>query len=177
RTIYHDDGTTKLVPNLSTEHAGNNLALINLNAAIIEGTLRQLFSSLLKDDSCIIGELAKKDTQNQSVLFKAYENIKSSNYDLELNGGWDKLKNEILNYTNLNLNSCMTDPETFQTLFTLRNATAHGTALVAPSQMMIEEEKDLYPYKWQNKLNASKIYIRKIFDLELFEALSHPDFA
>ncbi|EPP3373171.1 hypothetical protein ACUN40_002548 [Proteus mirabilis] len=176
-TVYNDDDTTKVTLNMSTEHAGNNLALINLNAAIIEGTLRQLFSSLLKDDSCIIGELAKEDTQNQTVLFKAYENIRSSNNDLELNGGWDKLKNEIFNYTNLDLNSCMTNPDTFQTLFTLRNATSHGTALVAPSNKMAENEKNFYPYKWQNKLNASQIYINKIFELDLFNALSHPDFA
>ncbi|HGY2266107.1 hypothetical protein [Morganella morganii] len=171
-----DHGPTSRI-NISTEHAGYNLALLNLNAAIVEGTLRQLFSSLLKNDGPILGALSKQATLNNHILFKAYQNIMKANYDIELNGGWDKLKNEIFNYTNLNLNDCMPNKDTFQTLFTLRNATAHGTALISPNSKMTEDQKDFYPYIWQNRLNAANIYTSKKFNLNLFDALNHPDFA
>ena len=53
--------------------------------------------------------------------------------------------------------------ESINVLFTLRNVLAHGTTLIQPKYKMDETLKDIYPYKWQTKLQDVDIYLEKNF--------------
>lgn len=173
---YYDDdeGQTKII--FSEENIAINLALINFNAAIIEGTIRQVFASLIASDHNRVGKISQDcdELEDKKKLFRSYNQIKKLHLELELSGGWDSLKNNISQYLNFKVEDFMDDKEAFTVLFTLRNSTAHGTALVRPATKIPDDYKDIYPYKWQSKLHGVEMYVQKHFSTDLFQALKHP---
>lgn len=156
-----------------------NLALINLNAAIVEGTIRQVFTSIIANDHNRLGKIAQSssDPNDMSKIYRSYQKLKQLHLELELSGGWDSLKSHIFQYLDFKIEDHMGDKEAFTVLFTLRNSTAHGTALVIPAEPIPEDQKHLYPYKWQSKLHGIEMYVQRHFQQGLFESLRNPFFS
>lgn len=160
---------------LIDENIGKNLTLINLNAAIIEGTLRTLLSEIIHRDSIKLGELSNIRQKNNDypTITRSYGMIKRFRDDVELKGGWDNIKRQYKEYVDINLDEL--DGGNLKTaldsLFVIRNAAAHGTAFTMPKERMDEQQKDIYPYKWQNKLHGMNSYVKTIFDMEFFDSL------
>ncbi|EPD6977505.1 hypothetical protein R7E46_22625 [Vibrio sp. Vb2704] len=178
---WTDEENPTLVPLMSHDNIGKNLTLINLNAAIIEGTLRTLFSDILHKDSVEVGELAieKKDNPNYQQVARTYGLIKRLRDEVELKGGWENIKRQYSEYVGLELDKLGSNEmkSAIDTIFVIRNAAAHGTAFTMPKERMEVEQKDMYPYKWQNKLHGMNVYVKKEFDLSFFDALRSPEFA
>lgn len=166
---------------LNTEFIGSNLTLLNLNASILEGTLRTLMCEVLQRDSESIGELAieKKEQLKYSAITRSYFLIKGFQDDVEFRGGWDNLKRQYRKYLSIDLDKILTkdDSAGINAMFTLRNVAAHGTALVMPKEKVTDEQGGTYLFKWQSKLQGLTVYIGKKFDMDYMDALSHPLFA
>ncbi|KZR04306.1 hypothetical protein A3N63_21370 [Klebsiella aerogenes] len=164
---------------LKEDNIFRNLTLISLNAAIVEGILRQVFTAAVSKDHHTMGELAAKDPNKEqaSTIFRSYTKIFNLHIELEANGSWDNLKKAIKDYTGLKVEDLMLDKNAFTAMFHLRNAIAHGTALVLPSQEIVNNEGDDYLVKWQNKLQSASMFAKTNFSTSLFEALKHPSFA
>ncbi|MGC0990127.1 HEPN domain-containing protein [Pantoea agglomerans] len=186
RTAYESDwddidekGLPKRKILKSSQNIQRNLSLIILNASILEGAVRQVFSATVSRDHHKLGDFASKqsDPSLKSLLFRSYKKIFNLHIDLEANGSWDNLKKQIKDYSDIKLDDYMSDKSYFDTLFHLRNAVAHGTALVLPKDEIINKEGDDYLNKWQSRLQSASVLAKKEFDCELFEALKHPFFA
>ncbi|HFK3993707.1 TPA: hypothetical protein ACGZ5C_003933 [Citrobacter freundii] len=172
-------GNPKEIIILKEENIFRNLTLISLNAAIVEGILRQVFTAAVSKDHHTMGELAATEPNDESAktIFRSYRKIFNLHIDLEANGSWDNLKRAIKDYTGLKVEDMMNDKNTFTAMFHLRNAIAHGTALVLPTQEIVNNDGDEYLVKWQNKLQSASMFARVNFSATLFDALKHPAFA
>jgi hypothetical protein len=163
------------------ENIGKNLTLVNLNAAIIEGTLRTLFSDILQRDSVTIGELsiANKNEKNYLQVARTYGMIKRLIYEVELSGGWENIKRQYREYADIDLDKlCSNEMKSaLDTIFVIRNAAAHGTAFTMPKDKMVEDHKDLYPYKWQSKLHGMNMYVNTTFRMDFFNSLRSHEFS
>lgn len=161
------------------ENIFRNLTLISLNAAIVEGILRQVFTAAVSKDHHAIGELAATEPNEESVsaIYRSYRKIFNLHIELEASGSWESLKKAINDYAGIKVEDSMSDRSAFTTMFHLRNAIAHGTALVLPSQEIINNNGDEYLVKWQNKLQSASVFAKTHFSTTLFEALKHPFFA
>ena len=130
----------------------NGLALISLNAGIIEGLLRSILVEKIEKE---YDEVSKKNisTSIKSIL------IKSRN-EIETQGGWEKLQEQFSTYFDINLKSVLGNNNflTLKVLFKLRNIVSHGTAFIEPLNKIENLDKDLYPYKWQTKLQEVNNY-------------------
>ncbi|WP_415894842.1 hypothetical protein ACMXYQ_11735 [Neptuniibacter sp. PT34_22] len=162
----------------STEFIGLNLTYINQLAAVLEGTLRTFICELMQRDSGIIGELSisKKDEKDYGALVRAYSVTKKYREDIEFKGGWDNLKRQYREVLNINLDSVLEKEKVagINSIFTLRNVAAHGTAIVTPKIKLDDVSEGDYPFKWQSKLQNLSVYIKKEFNLDLLDALQHP---
>lgn len=163
-----------------TEFIGLNLTLLNLNAAILEGTLRTLICEVLHRDSVKIGDLSieKKETPEYLALTRSYGVIQSYKDDAEFKGGWDNLKRQYKEYLSINLDGLLTKDQAngVNSIFTLRNIAAHGTALITTDERLTDEHKGTYPFKWQSKIQRLTLHVESEFGDNLMNSLSHPLF-
>ncbi|MEB3309952.1 MAG: hypothetical protein VKJ02_06935 [Snowella sp.] len=154
----------------------NTFALLILNASIIEGGLRTILSEQIHLER-------EKETQyriNRGLTEQSKAELFFLRflYDVETQGGWDKLKEQYIFFNNVSLDSLMKkkDPdlrEAITILFRLRNVLSHGTAIIQPNQPMDESMQDLYPYKWQSQLQQGAVYLKKFFENDnIFENLA-----
>lgn len=139
-------------------------SLLIINASIIEGTLRSILSEKINAESqSIIKERMGLGHQSPS---KAEMMLDKFRYEVELQGGWENLKNQYSLFLQISLDK-ITDEDTreaINTLFILRNILAHGTALIQPSSLMLEEMKNIYPYNWQSKIQRASMHLNKTFN-------------
>lgn len=163
----------------SRENIKININMLNLNAAIVEGTIRQLFSSILNRDHHYLGDMASKANSDDDkiLLMRAYKQISTAHINNESQGGWENLRESVNNYLDIKIDDYMNDKSAFKTLFQLRNAIAHGTALIAPVTKMSDDDKGTYLFKWQSKLQESSTFILNKFGCSIFKALERPDFS
>jgi len=160
--------------NKSTPMFGNNepnpyvnynnvFSLLLLNASIIEGALRSLLSQRILDDIDIAAEEGKE--RGQTKPSKPEEMLSKFHSDIEMQGGWEKIKEQYSFYFNVSLDRLMAEDlkESINILFTLRNILAHGTAIIEPTNRMDESMKDIYPYNWQRKLQKVSVYLKREF--------------
>ena len=129
-----------------------SLALLVLNASIVEGTVRSILSEKISDDVDYEIEKGKKAGQtepsrSERLLYKFREEV-------ELQGGWEKLKGQYAQYLELSLDKITDDKTTegLNALFVLRNILAHGTAIIQPKTKMHDDLKDIYPFNWQSRV-------------------------
>ncbi|WP_218355269.1 hypothetical protein [Alteromonas lipotrueiana] len=167
---------------LNHTYIGLNLAACNLIAAIIEGCFRSVFGSLIKRDYLSLGEMSSQysgSNKEYKSMTRAYRLANKLSDEIEFNGGWDKLLQAYREYLDVDLNSLLSarTSEAIKGLFTLRNAAAHGTNLVAPIVKINVKSENEYVFKWQSRLQNLSVYVKREFDLELFDALSHPCFS
>jgi hypothetical protein len=141
----------------------NIFSLLLLNASIIEGALRSLLSQRILNDIDIAIQEGKK--RGQTKPSKPEEMLSKFHSDIEMQGGWEKIKEQYSSYFDVSLDDLMADDlkESINTLFTLRNILAHGTAIIEPNIRMDESMKDLYPYNWQRKLQKISVYLKREF--------------
>lgn len=144
----------------------HTFALININAAIVEGTMRSLLSEMVSKDvktrttqGIEVGQTER--TPQENLLNKFYIELDSS-------GGWDKLKENYATYIGLSIDKTMNQntKEAMQTLFLLRNIFAHGTTFIHPSQKVPDEMRDEPIFKWQSRVQSATAYLKKTFGHE-----------
>lgn len=167
RTPFEIDPTEELkrveLPKHDYANYNQSLALISLNASILEGTLRTIISEKLAVDINMAIEEANESgragpTKSEQLLFKYRD-------ELETQGGWENLKSQYLFYFDLSIEKA-TDESTregINALFVLRNIITHGTAIIQPSEKMEEDMKDVYPYTWQRKIQRAHVYLKTEF--------------
>ncbi|SFH34246.1 hypothetical protein SAMN05216299_107115 [Nitrosospira sp. Nsp14] len=141
----------------------HSFVLLILNASIIEGTLRSILSERLLQDIRIATEMERK--QGHAILAKTERSLSERHSDLEMQGGWEKLKEHYSFYFDRSLNKAVKKDlwEAIEVLFVLRNVLSHGTAIVQSDVKMGETMKDMYPYNWQTKLQRASVYLDKVF--------------
>lgn len=160
---------------------GLNLALMNMNAAILEGSLRSLLCEIIQRDSELLGEhsISNSAQPEYRVLTRSYELLKRFKEEVEFQGGWDKLKRQYKEYLGLSLDEILDREKTaaINSIFTLRNIAAHGTSYVIPKKALTDDDKGTCLFKWQSKTQSLTVYTKKVFDLDVLNALKHPCFA
>lgn len=151
--------------------AGTGIALISLNAAILEGAIRALVSERLHqivEEATKEGQTAgrKQPSLAEKMLYRFRE-------DTELRGGWEKLLEQFSIVFGFTLKEISGEDifSAFDHMFRLRNIYSHGTALIIPETTMTDDMKDIYPFKWQTNLQGTRVYLKKHFGSEdLLEA-------
>lgn len=167
RTPFNFEHTTELTraepPKHDYANYNQSLALITLNASILEGTLRSIISETLATDINLA--IAQANEAGRTGPTKAEQLLFKFRDEVELQGGWESLKNQYSFYFNLAIEK-ITDESTregINALFVLRNIIAHGTAIIQPSEQMEEDMKDVYPYTWQRKTQRAHVYLKTTF--------------
>lgn len=150
-----------------------SFAMLILNASIVEGTLRSILSEKVASD---VGyEIEKGKAFGQESPSRSEELLYNFRNEVELEGGWEKLKKQYNKYLSISLDN-ITDERTKEgvnALFVLRNILAHGTAIIQPSEKMDDEFKDVYPFSWQKKVQRASVYLKSVFGHEgIFENLA-----
>lgn len=151
----------------------HGLALLVINASIIEGTLRSILSAkvLLDLDRATkhgikAGQTAPKKTE---TLLRKFLN------EVQHDGGWEKLKKQYLSYLSLPFDDIVEENtgEAINALFVLRNVITHGTAIIAPTAPVDETARDEHQYRCQQKLERASVHLERTFHKgNLFENLS-----
>lgn len=140
-----------------------SFALLVLNASIIEGTLRSALSERLSND--IEENIQQEVKQGLNKPSKPQKLLQKFRDEVELQGGWEKLKGHYSFYLDISISSSLSEKtkEAIDTLFILRNVLSHGTALIQANTVMSDDMKDVYPYQWQRKLQRAEVYLRREF--------------
>jgi hypothetical protein len=166
---------------LDDKYISFNLLLINLNAAILEGYLRAVISEIVHADRVKLNKhcVENRNSDLSHALDKSFNNIRSFIDEIENKGGYLNLKNQYKNYLDIDFTKVLDNElkADIEALFVLRNIAAHGTALVAPLDIMDESQKNDYPYKWQSQLKSVGVLAQREFGSTVHEALRHPCFA
>jgi hypothetical protein len=155
-------------PKYDYTNYNQSLALLVLNASILEGILRSIISEKLSAD--IKEEIEQGKRLGKTAPSKSEQLMYKFRDEVELQGGWENLKNQYSFYFDISLEKA-TDGSTREgvsALFVLRNILAHGTAIIQPSEAMDEEMKDVYPYTWQRKTQRAHVYLKTIFGHDSF---------
>lgn len=164
------------VPSMSFNNYSFTFALLNMNAAIVEGLMRSVLSEIVSievDRQINIGKQAGRDkrTPPENILNKFF-------IEIDAQGGWDRLKEQYANYLSLSIDKTISPQakEAMNTLFFLRNILAHGTAIIHPSEQLPDDLKDEPIFKWQSRLQGARVYLKKQFGHEdIFENLAEFD--
>ncbi|WP_156545952.1 hypothetical protein [Cupriavidus sp. D384] len=137
--------------------------LLSLNAAIVEGTMRSILSDRVLGDRRAAIERAVAEGRTGPTSSERL--VELFHMNAELNGGWENLKGQYQDYLDMKMSVIVpsTTFEAIESLFTLRNVLAHGTALVAPKDKMEDDQKDVYPFKWQTKLQRATVLLERNF--------------
>ena len=154
----------------------HSFALLILNASILEGVLRSIISDRVTSD--IDQAVQKGMAGGQTEPSKPEQLLSKFLSGIEMQGGWDKLKEQYSFYYDVSLEKLVNDDlrEGITTLFVLRNVLAHGTTIIQPSIKMEDSLKDIYPFNWQSKLQRVAVYLEKKFEKgDLFENLAEYD--
>lgn len=163
----------------SSPHFNNynqSFALLILNASILEGTLRSILSEKIANDIKI--ETQQGRSEGRSKASKAEQLLYKFRDDVEIYGGWGKLKEQYKFYLEIHLDKVGSKDlkEAIDALIVLRNIIAHGTAIVQPNEKIDDALKDVYPYSWQNKVHGASVYLRKVYGSDdMFENLAEFD--
>ncbi|WP_194866355.1 hypothetical protein [Alloalcanivorax profundimaris] len=150
-----------------------SFALLILNASIVEGTVRSILSEKVSDD--IDYEIKKGKAFGQEGPSRAEELLYKFREEVELQGGWEKLKGQYKQYLDVNLDKITSEEvkEGMNALFVLRNILAHGTAIIQPSMKMDDELRDVYPFNWQARIQRASVYLKSKFNHDgIFENLA-----
>jgi hypothetical protein len=166
-------GAFATVPSMNFDNYGYTFALLNINAAILEGVMRSILSDLVSEEvgrQVDVGMAAGR-TQRSSP-----ENLLNKFFiEIEAQGGWERLKEQYASYLGLAIDKTI-EPKTkeaMSTLFLLRNILAHGTALIHPSEQVSDDLKDEPIFKWQSRLQGARVYLEKEFGhTDIFENLA-----
>jgi hypothetical protein len=169
----YKSGPFASIPSMNFGNYGFTLALLNLNAAIVEGVMRSILSEVVSEEvdrQVIAGKQAGRSSRTSP------ENLLNQFLiDIDTHGGWEKLKGHYASYLGLAIDGALQpqSKEAISTLFLLRNILAHGTGLMHPSEQLSDDFKDEPIFKWQRRLQGARVYLQKQFGHEdIFENLA-----
>lgn len=176
RGAYPEEGETELFPAIPPMNYGNygfTIALLNINAAIVEGVMRSVLSEIVSEE---VDSQAKARGQSGRTERSSSENLLNKFYiEVDAQGGWEKLKEQYASYLGLSIDKAILPQtkEAISTLFVLRNTLAHGTTMRHPSEPVSEDLKDEPIFKWQSRLQGARIYLENQFHHDdIFENLA-----
>jgi len=141
-------------------------ALLSLNAAILEGTLRSILSEKVNLD---IEEMARVGIRKGQTRRSSQEEVLCEfMLKLDTSGGWDSLKASYATYTGIKIGSkdFSDSTEAVDVLFTIRNTISHGTALIQPKHVLDELFAGEPLYKKQNKMQKVRTHLKDKFGHE-----------
>ncbi|PZP83282.1 MAG: hypothetical protein DI582_11220 [Azospirillum brasilense] len=169
----HKAGLLAEVPSMNFNNYCFTFALLNMNAAIVEGVMRSILSEIVSEEverQMQTGIQAGRDrrTPPENLLNKFF-------IEIEAQGGWERLKEQYANYLGLAIDKTISTQtkEAMSTLFVLRNILAHGTAIIHPSEQLPDDLKDEPIFKWQSRLQSARVYLEKHFGhKDIFENLA-----
>lgn len=172
----HKAGPLEEVASMNFNNYSFSFALLNTNAAIVEGLMRSILSELVSEE---VDRQIKVGKQAGRTSRSSPENLLNKFYiEIDAQGGWERLKEQYANYLGLAIDKTISadTKEAMSTLFVLRNILAHGTALIHPSEKLSDDLKDEPIFKWQSRLQSARVYLEKQFGHEdIFENLAEFD--
>lgn len=169
--IGKDDPTP--LPTMDYGNYNQSIALLVLNASIIEGLVRSVLSQSIFDD--YDKQVKKEVEEGRDSPSKPQLMLQKFQSEVEIQGGWEKLKEQFLFYFDVSIDKMLSEDvkESINALFVLRNVFAHGTAIVHPKEPMDETMKTEYPYSWYRRLQRARVYLKKHFGHDdIFENLA-----
>lgn len=160
-------------PSMNLNNFSYTFALLNINAAIVEGVMRRMLSDIVSEE---VDRQLKVGTQSGRKERSPTENLLNKFFiEIDAQGGWDRLKEQYASYLGLTIdNNIQTQTkEAISTLFLLRNILAHGTALKHPSEQVSDDFRDEPIFKWQSRLQRARVYLKAQFGHDdIFENLA-----
>jgi hypothetical protein len=172
----HKTGALGRVPSMNFNNYSFTFALLNINAAIVEGLMRSILSELVSKE---VDRQVSAGLQAGRTARSSPENLLNKFFiEIDAQGGWERLKEQYASYLGLAIDKSI-NPQTkeaMSTLFVLRNILAHGTALMHPSEQLPDDLKDEPIFKWQSRLQSARVYLEKQFGhKDIFENLAEFD--
>lgn len=140
-----------------------SLALLNLNAAVVEGVLRSALSETIwkeVDEQIKLGISQGRTSKSpMEILLYRFQ------MDVDGQGGWAKLKEQYALWANVEFDKQISpEPrEAVEVLFVLRNVLAHGGTLLHPTEAVPDDIKDDAVAAWYRKLQRARVYLKKTF--------------
>lgn len=169
----HNTGPFREVPSKNFNNYSFTFALLNINAAVVEGLMRSILSELVSEE---VDRQVSAGIQAGRTARSYPENLLNKFLlEIDAKGGWDRLKEQYASYLGLAIDKSISSQtkEAMNTLFVLRNILAHGTALIHPSEQLPDDFKDEPIFKWQSRLQGARVYLEKQFGHEdIFENLA-----
>ncbi len=155
----------------------HNFALISLNAAIVEGSLRSILHWYLleKQNEAI----TKGKSLGQTEPDLAERTLIKLRLEVDTSDTWSKLKANFNYVFDKKVGDVVTPIvlSEIEHLFTIRNRTAHGSSIQIPKQALSEFD-DEYLFSLQKKLDSLSKYLNtKLGTNDIFEGLGHPNIA
>ncbi|QSB00466.1 hypothetical protein JWZ98_17575 [Methylomonas sp. EFPC1] len=176
RAAFSEEYKSGYLVEVPSKHYNNyafTFALLNINAAIVEGIMRSILSEIV---SAEVEHQIKEGTKAGRTERSSPENLlKKFFIEIDAQGGWERLKEQYVSYLGLAIDKVI-QPQTkdaISSLFLLRNILAHGTALIHPSEQLPDDMKDEPVFKWQSRLQSARVYLEKQFGHEdIFDNLA-----
>lgn len=172
----HKTGLLAEVPSMNFNNYSFSFALLNTNAAIVEGLMRSILSELVSEE---IDRQVHAGMQAGRTSRSSPENLLNKFFiEIDAQGGWERLKEQFANYLGLSIDKTIAvqTKDAMSTLFVLRNILAHGTALIHPSGQLADDLKDEPIFKWQSRLQSARVYLERQFGhKDIFENLAEFD--
>lgn len=159
----HKTGVLGPVPSMNVNNYRFTFALLNINAAIVEGLMRSILSELVSEE---VDRQINAGMQAGRTSRSSPENLLNKFFiEIDAQGGWERLKEQYASYLGLAIDKTISTEtkEAMSTLFVLRNILAHGTALIHPSEQLPDDLKDEPIFKWQSRLQSARVYLEKQF--------------
>lgn len=161
------------VPAMNFNNYNFTFALLNMNAAIVEGVMRSILSEIVEEEvvrQTTVGIQAgrKERSSPENLLNKFFIEINAQ-------GGWERLKEQYANYLGLAIDKRIKPQtkEAMSALFVLRNFFAHGTSIIHPSEQLSDDFKDEPVFKWQSRLQGARVYLEHQYGHnDIFENLA-----
>lgn len=155
----------------------HNFALLSLNAAIVEGTLRSVLHWYLLEKQEEATKKGKKFNQTEPDL--AERTLMRLRLDIDTSDTWSKLKENFKYVFGKTVGDVVTPAilSEIEHLFTIRNRSAHGSSIQIPKETLTIDD-DEYLFALQKKLEKLTNYLNAKFGVkDIYEGLGHKDTA
>lgn len=157
------EGILKARPSQDYANYNYSLALLNLNAAIVEGVLRSALSELIwaEVDEQIKTGISQGRTSKGPMELLLYR------FQMEIDGqgGWTKLKEYYALWLGVEFDKEVSaEPkEAVEVLVVLRNVLAHGGTLLQPTGAVQDDIKDDAVAAWHRKLQRARVLLERLY--------------
>lgn len=174
-TVSKEKGTD--VPDFDDKNRSFAITLLVLNAMILEGVLKNILYYYIDEEinqrtfEGMKNDGRTKPSKMEQIFYKYRDDMQSSST-------WSKVRDSYPLLLDISFKDVVDSDtnEAIEVLFSLRNILAHGAPIIQPKERMPDDEKDIYPYKWQTSTQRINVYLQKQFGGDdLFENLAKSD--